>query len=94
MYDILNIYKRFPYMLFVKGGSIMQSSGLKSMVNYIFSNGKARSEFQTNPEKVMAEFDLSDNERKAILASHAKLGLVSGGSATLASEIGALDSWI
>lgn len=72
----------------------MNSSGLKAMTKLIFSDAKTRSDFETNPEKVMTGFNLSESERKSILISITRLGLVSGNSIALSNEIGAFDNWI
>ena len=63
------------------------------MVKLIFSDAKARAEFNTDTERVMSQFDLSNIERKAVLASRARLGLVSGNSAVLNYETGILYNW-
>jgi predicted RNA-binding protein (virulence factor B family) len=76
------------------GGIIMKNSGLKAMTTLIFSDSKVRAEFKSNPEKVAARFNLSKSERKSVLTSQTRLGLVSGNSIALSNEIGAFDSWL
>jgi hypothetical protein len=70
----------------------MESQSLKQMVSKIFSNKETREEFLKNPDGVMARYSLTEEEKRALLATHARLGLVTD-SAQLNEEIGPLMNW-
>lgn len=54
----------------------MESQTLKQMVGKIFGDKEAREEFAREPEKVVAKYRLTEAEKRAVLATHARLGLV------------------
>jgi hypothetical protein len=71
----------------------MKSLALQNLVKKIFSDEKAKSQFIADPESIISRFDLTDQERKAVLTTHARLGLVTSGSTQLTSTIGPLANW-
>ena len=71
----------------------MQSKSLQEMVKKIFSDEKTKSEFLSSPESVIGRYDLTDQERKAVLATHARLGLVASSSGELAARIENEATW-
>ena len=70
----------------------MESKGLQELVKKVFGNEKTKSEFMADPNKVMSRFSLTETERKAVLATHMKLGLVTG-SVQLDEAVGPLGLW-
>lgn len=54
----------------------MESQALKQMVGKIFGDKEARKEFVRDPEKAVAKYQLTEIEKRAVLATHARLGLV------------------
>jgi hypothetical protein len=53
----------------------MRKATLQELVHKIFSSEETRTRFLSNPDNVIAEFDLSETEKKAVLATHTRLGL-------------------
>jgi hypothetical protein len=72
----------------------MNSKGLSNMTELLFKDAQLRAEFQSDPKAIIARFNLSQTESRAVLSCHKRLGLVSSNSAVLTADIGALDSWI
>jgi hypothetical protein len=71
----------------------MKSQALQELVKNIFSDEKTKVQFQSDPESVISQFDLSEEEKSAVLSTRARLGLAT--SATqLETEIGPLGNWI
>ncbi len=71
----------------------MKSAGLQEMVRKIFSSEETKSQFVSDPNSIISRFELSETEKKAVFATHAKLGLVTGNSATLNATAGPLSWW-
>lgn len=65
----------------------MKSNALQEMVSKIFSDEATKSRFMENPDNVISKYDLTEQERKAVLSTHAKLGLVTGDSPQLAAAL-------
>jgi hypothetical protein len=61
----------------------MKSQALQELVKTIFGDEKTRLEFESNPDSVLSQFSLTEKEKKAVLNTHAKLGLVSSNSSQL-----------
>jgi hypothetical protein len=51
-----------------------------------------KSQFMTDPQSVISQFDLTEAERRAVLSTHAKLG-ADGSGALMKSDMGALSFW-
>ena len=58
----------------------MKSQALQELVKKIFSDEKTRQQFESNPDSVLAQFTLTEQEKKAVLNTHTKLGLVTSDS--------------
>ena len=71
----------------------MKSKALQDLVQKIFNDEKIKSQFISDPNSVLAQFDLTEQEKKAVLNTHAKLGLVTGDSRQLEAVIGPASSW-
>jgi hypothetical protein len=70
----------------------MKSQALQDLIKNIFNDEKSKAEFMSNPDSVLSRFSLTEEERKAVLNTHAKLGLVTSDSQQLEA---ALDpTWI
>ena len=61
----------------------MKSQALQELVKKIFSDKKTRAQFMSNPDSVLGQFALTEQEKKAVLNTHAKLGLVTSDSQQL-----------
>ncbi len=72
----------------------MKSQSLQEMVKSIFSDETTKEQFLANPESVMSRYNLTDNERTAVLNTNARLGLATSGSPALATGIEAALYWL
>ncbi len=70
----------------------MKSEALQALVKNIFSSEETKAQFMSDPNSAISKFDLSESEKKAVLATHAKLGLVTGNS-TLTATAGPMSWW-
>jgi hypothetical protein len=70
----------------------MKSQGLQELIKTIFSNEQTKSQFMTNPDSVLSRFDLTEEEKRAVLSTHARLGLVTD-SVQLEESIGPMGFW-
>ena len=71
----------------------MKSQALQELVKKIFGDEKTRLQFQSNPDSVLSQFNLSEQEKKAVMSTHAKLGLVSGDSQQLEAVMHDINTW-
>ncbi len=65
----------------------MKSNALQEMVSKIFSDEATKSQFIADPDSIISKYELTEQERKAVLSTHAKLGLVTGDSPQLAAAL-------
>jgi hypothetical protein len=71
----------------------MMTNALQELVNKVFSDQKARTEFEKDPETVIARFRLSEPERNAVLATQMKLGLAAAGGVRLDQAVDPIILW-
>ena len=71
----------------------MKSQALQEMVKKIFSDESIKAEFVKDPAGVATKFHLSEEEKRAVMTTHAKLGLVGSGSGQLEAAIRANSEW-
>jgi len=72
----------------------MQSQGLQAMIKHIFSDVETKNRFLSNPDGVIGQYQLSEQEKKAVLSTTFKLGLVSGNSAQLTAVLNNTIEWL
>jgi hypothetical protein len=72
----------------------MKSQALQEMIKKIFSDEKTKLQFISNPESVIAQFKLTEQEKKAVLNTHARLGLATADSQQLEAAIEPLSNWL
>jgi hypothetical protein len=65
----------------------MESQALQELVRRIFGDEKTRAQFTSNPDSVLARFTLTEQEKRAVLSTHARLGLVTSDSPQLEAAI-------
>ena len=70
----------------------MKSQGLQELIKKIFSDEQTKSRFITDPNSVISQFSLTEEEKKAVLSTHTKIGLATD-SAQLEEVIGPLSWW-
>lgn len=71
----------------------MKSQALQELVKKIFSDSKTKARFMSDPDSVLSQFSLTEQEKKAVMTTHAKLGLVTSDSPRLEAAIDPLDNW-
>jgi hypothetical protein len=71
----------------------MKSQGLQELVKKIFGDEKTKQEFQKDPDSFLARYNLTEQEKKAVLKTHTKLGLVSGDSQQLEAVMHDTNTW-
>ena len=71
----------------------MEGKGLRELVKRVFSDEATRREFTDDPETVMSRFSLSGPEKKAVLATHMRLGLVTAGPQGLEASTDPTSFW-
>ena len=72
----------------------MKSQGLQELVKKIFGDEAAKSAFLSNPSDFISEFNLTEPEKRAVLTTHARLGLVASGSGQLEATIKGNQGWL
>ncbi len=75
------------------GGRNVKSQALQELVKKIFGDEKTRLQFKSDPDSVLAQFSLTEQEKKAVLRTHAKLGLVTSGSPQLEAALEPTGEW-
>jgi len=71
----------------------MATGALQELVKKVFRDEKTKAEFISNPNEVISRFSLTEEEKKAVLTTHAKLGLVTSGSQQLDTVVGPMTIW-
>jgi hypothetical protein len=71
----------------------MKSQTLQDMVKKIFGDEKTKAEFVSNPESVISQYSLTEQEKKAVLNTSFRFGLVSSGSTELAATMERSSAW-
>lgn len=71
----------------------MKSQALQELVKKIFSDEKTKLQFMSNPDSVLAQFKLTEQEKKAVLNTHARLGLATADSQQLEAALDPLTYW-
>ena len=71
----------------------MKSQALQELVKKIFSDEKTKHQFLKDPDSVLAQFNLTEQERKAVLKTHAKLGLATADSQQLEAVLDPMGIW-
>jgi thiamine biosynthesis lipoprotein ApbE len=72
----------------------MKSQALQELVKKIFSDEKTKFQFMSNPDSVLVQFNLTEQEKRAVLNTHAKLGLVTSDSQHLEAALDPAAIWI
>ena len=71
----------------------MKSQAVQELVKKIFSDEKTKRQFMSNPDSVLAQFALTEQEKRAVLKIHAKLGLVTADSPQLEAALDPTAYW-
>ena len=71
----------------------MHSQALQKFVKRIFSDEETKQRFISNPDTFLSEFDLTEPEKRAILLTHANLGVITADSPQLGATVKANYEW-
>jgi len=71
----------------------MKSQALQDLIKNIFNDEKTRLQFESDPDSVLSQFSLTEQEKKAVLNTHAKLGLVTSDSQQLEATLNPTTNW-
>ena len=71
----------------------MKSKALQEFVSKIFSDEQAKGKFMSDPESVLAKFNLTEQEKSAVLKTHVTHGLVTSDSPQLEAAIKPTSGW-
>jgi len=72
----------------------MKSQALQELVNKIFSDDSTRIKFGSDPESVLSEYALTEPEKRAVMSTHAKIGLVTSNSPQLEAALKPTMEWL
>jgi hypothetical protein len=72
----------------------MQSKSLSKLVKTIFSDEETKQQFISDPSSVMSQFKLTEQEKRAVLSTHARMALAGAGSAPGVSLAEPLAVWM
>jgi hypothetical protein len=72
----------------------VKSKSLQEMVKSIFCDETTKAEFLSNPDSVMNRYNLTEQEKTAVLNTSARVGLATSNSAALVAEPEAALFWI
>ena len=71
----------------------MKSEALQGFISKIFSDEKTRLQFISDPDSVLSKFQLTEQEKSAVLSTNAKLALTTSDSQQLEAIIGPTAIW-
>ena len=71
----------------------MKSQPLQELVKKIFSNEETKHQFISDPDSFLSQFSLTDREKRTVMNTHAKLGLITSDSIQLEATIGPTSTW-
>ena len=71
----------------------MSSPALQALVKKVFGDEKTKQQFLSNPDSVLTQFDLTEQERKAVWGVHSRLGIDITDSQALEAHIKPLRAW-
>ena len=72
----------------------MKSQALQKLIEKIFRDDETKKQFESDPGSVLSQFSLTEQEKKAVLSVHSKLGIVGSNSQQLEAAIEAEYSWM
>jgi hypothetical protein len=66
---------------------------LQDLVKKIFSDETTKAQFMKNPDSVLSQYALTEEEKRAVRSTHSSFGLVSGDSAHMAAVMDRSSNW-
>ena len=71
----------------------MSLKAVRSLVKRTFTDRKFKESLLKEPDKTLARFDLTDEEKGAIINVHTSVGVVGGNSAVLEAKVKPMGGW-
>jgi len=71
----------------------MSLKAVRTLVKKTFTDSKFKRSLLSNPDKALAKFDLTDDEKGAIINVHTSVGVVGGDSAVLQATVKPMATW-
>jgi len=71
----------------------MKSEALQGLIRKIFSDEKTKLQFISDPDSVISRFNLTEQEKSAVLSTNAKLALITSDSQQLEAEVTPRGIW-
>jgi hypothetical protein len=72
----------------------MPSQVLQELVKKIFSDEKTMLQFRSDPDSVLSQFTLTEQEKRAVVTTHNKLGLITSDSLQLEAALKPAFDWM
>ena len=71
----------------------MKSGALQGLISKIFSDEKTKLQFMSDPDSVISRYNLTEQEKCAVLSTSAKLALATPNSQQLEAEVTPRGIW-
>jgi N-acetylglutamate synthase-like GNAT family acetyltransferase len=71
----------------------MKSNTLQDLIKKVSNDEKIKKQFMSNPESVISQYSLNEQEKKAVLNAHTKIGLATSDSGQLEAVIDPYVIW-
>ncbi|MFC1998894.1 hypothetical protein ACFLVR_04575 [Chloroflexota bacterium] len=71
----------------------MSLKAVRTLVKKTFTDSKFKRSLLANPDKALSKFDLTDEEKGAIINVHTSVGVVDGNSAALEATVKPMVTW-
>ena len=72
----------------------MKSKSLSKLVKSVFGDEEVKKQFISDPDSIMSQFKLTEQEKKAVLCAHSKMALACPGSEQTVAAVGPLAMWL
>ena len=72
----------------------MSLKAVKSLVKKTFADSKFKESLLNEPTKTLSKFDLTGEEKNAIINVHTSVGVVGGDSAVLQATVKPMATWV
>jgi hypothetical protein len=66
---------------------------MQELIKKIFGDEKTKAQFVSDPERVLSEYTLTEQEKTAVMSTYTRLGLVTADSQVLREDIGPMSTW-
>lgn len=71
----------------------MGSKSLSGLVKKVFCDEEVKKQFISDPDSVMSQFSLTEQEKRAVLSTHARMELAYPGSTLASAPVEPMIMW-